>query len=232
MACATMASAPAQEPTSPAFATAFPPSCRISATTRSARPASLATLVTLVAGLRTGMVTPDTRYRCNGYGCTRAHGEISAVDAVTQGCRAFFDNLASRIGSAALGASFASLDVQPPPIPDDRDARLRLATWSDGWVLSPRAALRMARALVRRPTAWGDVLDAALVQRGVHAGVLRGLASGDETLGWFVGYGPPPDTRLVVARATGCAGSCAVAALRIARFAFDRAVASRDGQRR
>lgn len=186
------------------------------------RPAGLATVVTLLAGLRSGVITASSRHTCNGYDCWRAHGEIGPADALAFACNNFFEDLAGRLGSSALAAAFSSLGIAPPPIPEDRAARTRLATRSESWSITPRAALRLARALADKPAPWFDLFDEAVLPRVGSPGPLRGSASTDNTSGWFVGYATTPDDRLVVVRVSGCTGSCAVAALRVGRWTLER----------
>jgi hypothetical protein len=185
-------------------------------------PSSVAMAVTLMAGLRSGLVTSASRHTCNGYNCSRTHGELGPADALGVSCHHFFESLATRLGSAALGASFASLGLEPPPIPEDGAARARLVTRGEGWTLSPRRALRLARTFVQRPAPWFDTFDEALVPRVGEPGPLRGVVGSDELSGWFVGYATGGDPRLVVVRVAGCPGSCGDEAVRVARWAVDR----------
>ena len=196
------------------------------------RPAGLATVATLLAGLRSGLITASSRHACNGYDCWRAHGEIGPADALAFACNNFFEDLAGRVGSSALAAAFQSLGIDPPPIPEDRAARSRLATHSEHWSLTPRAALRMAQALARKPAPWFELLDEAVLPRVGSPGPLRGSASSDNASGWFVGYATTPDDRLVVVRVAGCTGSCAVAAIRVARWTVEHVRAPRTPSHR
>jgi beta-lactamase class D len=186
-------------------------------------PAGVVGVITLLAGFRSGMIDANARYRCTGYNCWRAHGEITPAQALALGCDAFFEDLAARLGSDALAPAFNELGLSPPPIPVDPVARVRLAAHSDGWSITPRAALRLARAMMNHPTPWYAPLDEALVPQTVDTAGLHGKAGGTtDRVGWFVGFVTAPQRRLVVSRVAGCSEPCAIRALRLASWALGR----------
>jgi hypothetical protein len=189
---------------------------------RASSPSSVMAAVTLLAGLRSGLVRAETRHECNGYGCVRAHGTIGPADALGLSCTHFFDALSARLGSGAFGATFAALGLPAPPVPEDPALRGRFGARGEGWTLTPRQALPLARAFLQRPAPWPEVMDEALVPRVTDPGPLRGVAGSDELSGWFVGYVTTPEPRLVVTRVAGCAGRCADEAIRVGRWAVER----------
>jgi hypothetical protein len=183
----------------------------------------LATFVTLVAGLRTGAVQTDARFECTGNACWRAHGSIGAREALAASCSAYFDDLAHRLDGSALAAAFLSLGIAAPPIPLDRSALAALASRGDGWALSARDALAIARAMYEHRPPWFAVVDEGLVPALGAPDTLRGKQAGVMSDGgWFVGYSTGAAPRLVVARVESCSDRCALAALRTALYALDR----------
>jgi hypothetical protein len=180
----------------------------------------LVDVITLLEPLRTHVLDEHAVHHCNGLNCTRVHGDITAARALATRCLHFFDDLAARIGPDSLATAFLTLGVQAPAIPADRDARVRLASRGDGWALSPRDALRLARGLRNRPEPWSDVLEEGLRPESPLATGLRGkLAGSGEISGWFVGYLEADDRALVDVRVSRCVSSCAERALAIAQWA-------------
>ena len=80
-------------------------------------PGSTFKIVTAIAGLEEGVVTPDTRFHCVGrmrYGgrfihCHKkeGHGEVSLHRAIVKSCNIYFYNVALRLGSVDLIAKYA-----------------------------------------------------------------------------------------------------------------------------
>ncbi len=181
----------------------------------------LANVVTLLAALRSHVIDDRWTHHCNGLNCTRAHGDLTADRALALGCLHFFDDLGARIGSDALATAFLTLGLTPPAIPADRDARIQLASRGEGWTISPREALALARGLQSRPPPWSDVLERGLVPSDDVRDNLRGKAAGrGEMRGWFVGFEDGAAHRVVVVRVTRCLDACSHRATAIARWAI------------
>ena len=187
---------------------------------RPSRAEDLVDVVSLLAGLRTGVIDEHTVHRCNGLNCSRAHGDVTAAQALSLSCLHFFDDLGSRIGADALAPAFLALGLTPPAIPADRDARVRLASRGEGWSVSPRQLLPLARALRDHAAPWSPVFDQALIPAVGEPASLRGKAAGTgEISGWFVGYASTGEASLVVVRVSRCVEMCAARAISVARWA-------------
>lgn len=184
----------------------------------------LVDVVTLLAALRTGLVSERTTHHCNGLNCSRAHGDVTPAQALSLSCLHFFDDLGARVGADALAPAFLTLGLTPPGIPAEREARTRLASRGVGWVLSPRTALALSRSFRDRPPPWSAALDEGLHPSVGDPGPLRGKTAGTgELTGWFVGYVPggnATDVDVDVAVRVGrCIGLCAGRAVNLARWA-------------
>jgi penicillin-binding protein 2 len=75
-------------------------------------PGSLFKLITAIAALRKGVITPDTTFRCQGsfslgsyqYACWKkeGHGSVNLKQAIAQSCNVYFYNVALRVGIEEL----------------------------------------------------------------------------------------------------------------------------------
>jgi hypothetical protein len=181
----------------------------------------LVDVVTLLAAFRTHVVDERGVHHCNGLNCSHVHGDVTPARALAVGCLHFFDDLATRVGPDSLAAAFLTLGVTPPAIPSERDARVRLAARGEGWMLSPRDALGLARGLRDRPAPWSDVLDEGLRPESPAAAGVRGKTGGSgEMSGWFVGYAESADRPLVAVRVARCIESCTDRAVVVAQWAL------------
>lgn len=181
---------------------------------------SLAHVVALVAATRAELTRADDTFRCDGSRCERPHGLIRPADAMALGCRAFFDSLAPRLGSSMLASAFAALEVTSPAVPEDPEARSRLASHGDGWSLSVDDALALAATLRAHPGPEPTLWNEALVPRNGDLGPLRGVVAMDDREAWFVGYTVGTAERLVVTHVAECDERAAVVVVAAARAAF------------
>ncbi len=75
-------------------------------------PGSIFKLITAIAGLRKGVITPETKFLCQGsfslgayeYRCWKkeGHGNLSLNQAIAHSCNVFFYNVAMRVGMEEL----------------------------------------------------------------------------------------------------------------------------------
>lgn len=182
---------------------------------------SLAHVVALVAATRAELVHVDDTFRCDGSRCERPHGLIRPADALSLGCRGYFDGLAPRLGAPMLASAFSLLGVSSPAVAEDPEARARLASHGEGWVLTIDDALALARALRARPGPEPNLWNEALVPRFGEPGSLRGVVAMDENEAWFVGFSVGATERLVIAHTAECEGRAGNVVLAAARSAFD-----------
>jgi hypothetical protein len=182
---------------------------------------SLSHVVALIAATRAELVRIEDTYRCDGSRCERPHGLIRPADALSLGCRGYFDELAPRLGAPMLASAFSLLGVSSPAVPEDPEARARLAAHGDGWTLSLDDALSLARALRARPGPEPNLWNEALVPRFGEPGSLRGVVAMDENEAWFVGFSVGAIERLVVAHTAECEGRAGNVVLAAARAAFE-----------
>ncbi|MFO0561933.1 MAG: hypothetical protein U0269_28230 [Polyangiales bacterium] len=181
---------------------------------------SLVHIVTLVAASRAELTHVDDTFRCDGSRCERPHGLIRPADAMALGCRGYFDALAPRLGTSMLASAFAALAVTSPAVPEDPEARSRLASNGEGWSLTIDDALALASALRDHPGPEPTLWNEALVPRLGEPGPLRGIVAMDDREAWFVGYTVGTAERLVVAHVAECDDRAALVVLAAARAAF------------
>lgn len=184
---------------------------------------SLAHVPALVAATRGELAHTDDTFRCDGARCERPHGLIRPADALALGCRGYFDQLAPRLGSSMLAAAFAALSVTSPAVPEDPNARTRLASHGEGWALSLDDMVALAASLRDHPGPDPNLWNEALVPRSADPGPLRGVIAADDSEAWFVGYTVGAAERLVIAHLAECEGRPASAVLAAARAAFEGA---------
>jgi penicillin-binding protein 2 len=85
------------------------------------RPGSIFKVIQAMVALQEGVITPDTRFRCNRsiIGCHGPHSNEDLVGAITHSCNPYFWNVMKRV---------VNRDVSTDPF---EDTRIGMKTWSE-----------------------------------------------------------------------------------------------------
>ncbi|MCF3973729.1 penicillin-binding protein 2 [Paracoccus salsus] len=135
-------------------------------------PGSTFKMVTLLAGLDSGLINSGTRYYCPGYTevggrrfhCWRrgGHGTVDPIQSLEQSCDVFYYELAQRVGIDRIGAMAKRLGIG---VPHD----LPMSAVAEG--IAPDRAWKRAR--YDQPWQIGDSLNASIGQGFVLASPLQ-----------------------------------------------------------
>lgn len=147
-------------------------------------PGSTYKMVTAIAGLSEGVVTPDEKIVCRGglesggrrFGCWNkgGHGPVSLVQAIAQSCDVYFYTVGSRLGldQLALYAHRLGLgDKTQLDLPNERSGLIPTSAWKEGRYGRPgTVADAMMAAIGQGFDLLTPLQDALMVARLVNGG--------------------------------------------------------------
>lgn len=224
--------------------------------TRSLPPGSLAKIVTAHAGLRTGAITPSTRYHCNNaitirgtrYNCTvpGGHGSLDMQEALAQSCNIWFYQAARRIGAHEILRSWEQLGVNASSGASEVTSAERLAVGQQGPDVTatemaalirtvamkrndPQSPCRTIAPALRKAVTTGTATalsDAAWPCAG-KTGSPEHIADPDKRHGWFIGWAPYDDPQIAIA-VVCLSGNAYQSAVPVARRIVDSAAREKE----
>lgn len=103
-------------------------------------PGSTFKMVTLIAAVRAGMLSPSTTFNCDGafeigsrrVRCLGRHGRMDYEQAIERSCNVFFANLANRVGRERIVATakeFGFGDLTKIDLPEEKPGTLPTDEW-------------------------------------------------------------------------------------------------------
>ena len=135
-------------------------------------PGSIFKLITAIAALNKGVITPETQFRCQGsfslgdysYECWKkeGHGSVNLKEAIAQSCNVYFYNVALRVGIEEIAKTARAFGIGEP-------LGLRLCEESRGLVPTPE----WKRAVKKEKWYLGNTVQAGIGQGMITATPLQ-----------------------------------------------------------
>jgi penicillin-binding protein 2 len=170
-------------------------------------PGSTFKMVVALAGLKAGMIHPETRVFCPGryrlgnrwFHCWKrgGHGSVNLQDAIFSSCDVYFYSLAHRLGGAPImemASTFGLGQTYALGLPEEKEGNLP----SDAWKREHRGHAWHAGDSLNTGIGQGDILTTPLQMATMAAR----LASGRAVTPWLV-KGDRPDVEQKAAQSLG-----------------------------